>query len=415
MNPSVHRLPFHVLARLAWRNLWRNHRRTLIMLLAISTSVWAMLFMIALMRGMVDQMLQDGIRALPGHVQIHQSSYPDDPSIDNSLQPPGPEFLSAMRDGEVVAWASRVRVPAVISSEHGSRGITLLGVDPAAEIRLGFDPGDITGGRFLQNSSDPGIVIGKKLMERLETRLGNRLVIMTQDPGNTVVDRGFRVEGVYSARLPILEETFVYAGRDVIQNLLGVGKKVSEIAVLGHDYRKTDRLEQLVREHAPAGAVVQSWKVLDAYLATMLQVMDGFILVWIIVILRAMSFGLVNTLMMAIFERVREIGLMLALGMRPALIVIQVLIESLLLLGIGLVCGTALACATVVPLSDGIDVSIVSEGMEMMGAASVLFPRLGLADVFLANGILIVLGLLTSLLPAWRASRYKPVEAITKI
>ena len=414
MDPAQ-KLPLRVLTRLAWRNLWRNHRRTLIMLLAIATSVWAMLFMIALMRGMVDQMLQDGIRALPGHVQVHQSSYPDDPSIDNSLPPPGPEFLSAMNNSEVAAWASRIRVPAIISSEYGSRGVTLLGIDPAAEIQLGFNPDNITAGRFLQNPSDPGIVVGKKLMERLETRLGDRLVIMTQNPDNIVVDRGFRVVGVYSARLPNLEETFVYAGRSVAQNLLGVGEKVSEIAILGHDYRNTDRLEQWVRAHAPAGAVVQSWKSLNAYLATMLQVMDGFILVWIIVVFMAMSFGLVNTLMMAVFERVREIGLMLALGMRPSLIVIQVLIESMLLLAIGLVCGTTLAYATVAPLRDGIDISIVSEGMEMMGAASVLFPKLGLADIFLANGVLLALGLLTSLLPAWRASRYKPVEAITKI
>jgi ABC-type lipoprotein release transport system permease subunit len=119
--------------------------------------------------------------------------------------------------------------------------------------------------------------------------------------------------------------------------------------------------------------------------------------------------------MMAIFERVREIGLMMALGMRPSLIVYQVMIESLLLLGLGLLAGTAAAVATVLPLRDGIDISMVSEGMEMMGATSVLFPSLKLPDVLLANGVVIVLGLLTSLIPAWRASRYRPAEAITKI
>jgi ABC-type lipoprotein release transport system permease subunit len=410
-----HELPLTVLARLAWRNLWRNQRRTLIMLLAIVISVWAMLFMIALMRGMVDQMLRDGIKALPGHVQIHDALYPDDPSIDNSLEPPTAAFLAAMNDSEVAGWAARVRVPAMISSERDSRGVTLLGVDPGAEISIGFDPADIIAGRFLLSPSDAGVVIGKKLMERLETRLGDRLVIMSQDPDNNVADRGFRIVGVYSAQLPSLEERFVYAGREVVQKLLGVGNKVSEIAVLGRDFRHTDRLEELVRANAPPGSIVQSWKSLDAYLATMLRVMDGFVLVWIVVIFMAMSFGLVNTLMMAVFERVREIGLMLALGMRPILIVCQVMIESSLLLGLGLTAGTAAAVATVLPLADGIDISIVSKGMEWMGAASVLFPSLKLNDVILANGVLIVLGLLTSLLPAWRASRYRPVEAITKI
>jgi ABC-type lipoprotein release transport system permease subunit len=143
--------------------------------------------------------------------------------------------------------------------------------------------------------------------------------------------------------------------------------------------------------------------------------MDGFVLVWMIVIFLALSFGLVNTLVMAVFERVREIGLMLALGMRPSSILSQILVESLLLLSIGLLIGNLLAWATVVPLRDGIDISAVAEGMEMFGAASVLYPQLELSDVLLANVVVLVLGFLASLSPAWRASRYEPIEAITKV
>ena len=144
--------------------------------------------------------------------------------------------------------------------------------------------------------------------------------------------------------------------------------------------------------------------------------MDGFVLVWVVVIFLALSFGLVNTLVMAVFERVREIGLMLALGMRPATILWQIIFESVLLLVIGLAIGNALAFITVVPLSDGIDISVVAEGMEMFGAASVLlYPELQANDVIMANIVVIVLGFLASLSPAWRASRYEPVEAITKV
>jgi ABC-type lipoprotein release transport system permease subunit len=146
----------------------------------------------------------------------------------------------------------------------------------------------------------------------------------------------------------------------------------------------------------------------------MLNMMDGFVLVWIIVIFLALSFGLVNTLMMAVFERVREIGLMQALGMKPSAILYQILLESLLLLALGLVLGNLLAIASILPLQDGIDVSSVAEGMEMMGASSVLYPALKLKDLLLANSVVIVLGILTSLLPAWRASQYRPVEAIAK-
>jgi ABC-type lipoprotein release transport system permease subunit len=407
-------LPHAALGRLAWRNLWRNHRRTLIMVLAISLGVWAMIFMTALMRGMVDQMIEDGIEALPGFVQIHHPRYRDDPSVVNSVPAPAGRLRAALEDPLVTAWASRVRVPAMVSSERDSRGVTLLGVDPAAEIAIGFDPDSIVEGRFLLGPDDQGLVVGRKLLERLDTDVGKRVVIMTQDPENDIADRGFRVVGVFRGKLSAIEEGFVYAGRATVQELLGTPGEVSEIAANGSDYRDVHQLLGLLQGAAGDGAEVLSWKQLDTYLALMLGVMDGFVLVWMVVIFMALSFGLVNTLMMAVFERVREIGLIQALGMRPSAIVYQVLLESLLLLLIGLAVGNVLAIASVLPIRDGIDLSIVAEGMEMMGVTSVLYPALKLQDLVLANAVVIVLGILTSLLPAWRAAQYRPVEAIAK-
>jgi ABC-type antimicrobial peptide transport system permease subunit len=140
--------------------------------------------------------------------------------------------------------------------------------------------------------------------------------------------------------------------------------------------------------------------------------MDGFVLVWIIVIFLALSFGLVNTLVMAVFERIREIGLMQALGMRPTMILYQILLESFLLLLIGLLLGNIIAVATIIPLQSGIDISAVAKGMEMMGTSSMLYPALKIEDMVLANVIVIILGLLTSILPAWRAASYDPIKAL---
>jgi ABC-type lipoprotein release transport system permease subunit len=408
-------LPVAAMTRLAWRNLWRNMRRTLIMLLAIAVGVWAMIFMTALMRGMVDEMIKDGINSLPGYVQIHHPEYRDDPSIENSLAEPGHALLSVLGGSEVSGWTSRVRVPAMISSERDSRGVTLLGVEPKGEIALGFDPDSIVQGRFLAGPDDKGLVIGRKLLERLETDLGKRVVVMSQDPENNVADRGFRIIGVYEAKLASLEEAFIYAGRSTVQSLLDIEGQVSEIAIGGKDYRQVDSLLHTVRSAAPERTEVLPWMELDSYLGMMMGVMDGFVLVWVIVIFLALSFGLVNTLMMAVFERVREIGLIQALGMRPAAILYQVLMESLLLLLLGLLTGNLLAIASILPLREGIDLSVVAQGMEMMGAGSMLYPALTMHDLIMANSVVIVLGLLTSLLPAWRASQYKPVEAIAKI
>ncbi len=405
----------NILFRLAWRNLWRNHRRTAIMLMAVVLGTWAMIFMTALMRGMVTEMVRDGISALPGHVQAHHPDYRDDPSIANLIAASDSDLTSRFDKADFKQWATRVRVPAVITSEYDSRGVTLLGVDPAHERDLTFVDYDDVEGRFLESADDRGIVIGRKLAGILNTEVGKRVVLMSQDPDNEIADRGFRVVGLFDANVQSIEEAYVFIGKTTAQNMLRIGDRVSELVVLGDDYRDVEGVFDKTAALIDDGTKIERWSELDPYLGTMLKVMDGFVFVWIVVIFLALSFGLVNTLVMAVFERVREIGLMLALGMRPINILGQIIVESLLLLAIGLGIGTALAWAAVQPIKDGIDVSIVGEGMDMWGMSSVLYPELLLSDVILANVVVLVLGFFASLSPAWRAAHYEPIEAITKV
>ena len=406
---------FGILFRLAWRNLWRNHRRTVIMLGAIGVGVWAMIFMTALTRGMVDQMIIDSIGVMPGHVQMHDPKFADDPSVSNRIVYSNAELTNKFQDADFEAWASRVKVPAIITSERDSRGITLLGVDPSAERNISFFDYDGVEGRFLSDADDKGIVIGKRMADKLETDLGKRVVIMSQDPDNEIADRGFRIVGLYSASTRAVEEAYAYVGRTTAQTMLHIGDSTTEVVFLGDDYRNVDPVFDAVISAVDDSVSVRRWYEIDTYLGTMMGVMDGFVLIWVVVIFLALSFGLVNTLVMAVFERVREIGLMLALGMKPSSILSQVIIESMLLLALGLTVGNVLAWATLVPLQDGIDVSVVSEGMEMWGASSMLYPKLYASDMILASGVVLLLGFFASLSPAWRASRYEPVEAITKV
>jgi len=409
---SVFQSQARVVLTLSWRNLWRNSRRTGIMLGAIAVGVWAMIFMTALMRGMVDDMLNQGIRNLPGHIQVQHPAFLDDPSVVNSIAEPDGEFRASLDRLGAVRWATRIRVPAVIASERETRGINLIGIEPAAEADISGLPALMDTGRFLESDQDQGLIVGARLAERLETRLGKRVVIMSQDPANNIRERGFRIVGIYRAKLPELEEFNVYAARDTLQQLLHIEGRVSQIIVVGDDYRDIEPLYQRLRQLLPATLEARAWYQIDSYLAAMFKMMDGFVLVWIIIIFLALSFGLVNTLVMAIFERVREIGLILALGMRPGLIVYQILLESLLLLLIGLAIGNGIAYASIKPLQGGLDISAVAEGMAMMGASSVLYPKLLAADMILANVVVIVLGIVTSILPAWRAARLDPLRAL---
>ena len=404
-----------VLTLLAWRYLWRNHRRTIIMVSAIAVGVWAMIFMTALSRGMVDQMLEDGVAALPGHVQVHNPEFLDDPSVSNRIPIGDAELAEKFSATDFVAWASRVRVPAVIASEYESRGVTLLGIDPVAERDFGYLKYDDVEGRFLESADDNGIVIGQELADKLETRVGKRVVLMSQDPDNEIADRGFRVVGLFESDVTAFEEGNVFVGKTAAQKMLRIGDTTTELVFLGDSYRDVEPTYEKVVAAVDSDLDISRWSEVATYLGSMLKVMDGFVLIWMVVIFLALSFGLVNTLVMAVFERVREIGLMLALGMKPSNILGQIIIESMLLLSVGLRIGNVLSLATIQPLRDGIDISVVAEGMEMMGAASVLYPRLYVGDMILANVIVLFLGFLASLSPAWRASRYEPVEAITKV
>ena len=404
-----------VLSRLAWRYLWRNHRRTIVMLSAISVGAWAMIFMTALTRGMVDQMIADGISVIPGHVQVHNPDYLDDPSVNNRIALTGAELEERFGEAGFAAWASRVRVPAVITSERESRGVTLLGIDPDAERAFSFVDYGKVDGRFLEGPDDNGVVIGAKLAETLETEVGKRVVLMSQDPDNEIADRGFRVVGLFHANMDVYEESYAFIGKRTAQKMLRIGDTVSELVFVGSDYRNVEPVYEKVSAAVDDSVKVSRWTEVDTYLGTMLGVMDGFMLIWVIVIFLALSFGLVNTLVMAVFERVREIGLMLALGMKPMSILGQIIIESMMLLAVGLLIGDVLAYVTVKPLESGIDISIVAKGMEMFGASSILYPKLYMDDVILSNVVVLVLGFLASLSPAWRASRYEPVEAITKV
>lgn len=407
-------LPIHMLTRLAWRNIWRNHRRTLVMLAAIAVGVWSMVWLTAIMRGMVDQMIKDSIENFTGHIQIHATAYRDDPSINNSMPAIPDSLITALNDSEIITSTSRIKVPGVISSERESFGVTLVGINPETEQGLLFLHDSITEGRNLQSSDDKGVIIGRKLAERLETKLGRRIVLMSQDPENNIVDRGFRIVGIFKADMEATETNFVFLGINTAQKVLKMGDNISEIAVLTGDYRNLAQLVATISS-AAVGLEVLAWNEIDAYLGSMLTMVDGFILVWFVVVFLAMSFGLINTLLMAVFERTREIGLVQALGMRPSYILLQVLIESFFLLILGLALGNLLAWLTILPIQDGWDISgLGNEGLQYSGISAILYPVVLAKDVIISNAVVVVLGLFASMYPAWRAARYVPVEAITR-
>ena len=401
-----------LLSTLAWRNLWRHTRRTAVMLFALALGVWSMVALAAIVRGSMEQHIRKEILNLTGHVQIHAPAYRDDPAVEHRFAP-SLSLEQALQQLPVTAWDARVRVPAVVQSERGSAGVTLVGIDPARERGLSFIPGAVTEGRYLESPDDPGLLLGRKLAEQLETGLGRRVVLMSQDAHNQVGDRGFRVVGIFDADPQAMETGYVFIGRDVAQRMLKIGDDISEIALVTPDRDHLGPLLARLRDKA-TGLDVAPWAELQPLLVLSEKVNNVILLIWFAVVFAAMSFGLINTLLMAVFERTREFGLFQALGMPPRYILGQVLIESLILLCIGLVLGNVLGWLNVYWLNDGIDLSAFAEGLELVGVSPVIYPALAAGDVVTANLLVVVLGIAASLYPAWRASRYVPIEAITR-
>jgi ABC-type lipoprotein release transport system permease subunit len=400
--------------QMGWRNIWRNKRRTAVILTAVIIGVWSMIFLGALMRGMSDRMRQNGIATLTGHIQIHRVGFRKDPVIENRITSPEQVYRSMDALPAGAKWSERIRVNAVAGNARHSAGVTLVGIDPAREAGVSFIGNAVQKGRYLKQTDPLGIVVGEALVRKFETRLGHKLVLMSQDAHGEIASRAFRIVGIYRAELESTEKQFVFVHIDAAQKMLGVGDDICEVAVLLDSHRQVDETAARIRKLLPGNVyTVETWKELLPIVRAMLEMHDSFIFIWFLAVFIAMGFGLVNTILMAVFERIREFGLMRSLGMRSRLVVAEVLAESFFLLVIGMAAGNALGLLSVLALSaHGIDLSAFSAGMEFVGMSRIVFPVLAARDVVTANVTVFFMGLAVSVYPAAKAARISPVEAM---
>jgi ABC-type lipoprotein release transport system permease subunit len=406
-----------VYLQLGWRNIWRNPRRTVVILTAVVIGVWCMITLGALMRGMIEQMVRNGIATLTGHIQVHSRGYRNDPVIENSIVDPRSvehalkELLPAGS-----RWSSRVRVNAVASNARHSGGVVLVGIDPAAEAAVSFIGDAIAQGRYLKDEDKNGIIIGNALADEFETRLGHKLVVMSQGSDREIASRAFRILGIFRAELEATEKQFVFVTTGASQQMLKLKKGISEVSILLPDHQKSDEVAAALQHTLPSEDYeVSTWKDLLPLLTAYLAISENFLYLWFLVVFVAMGFGVVNTTLMAVFERVREFGLLKALGMKPRWIVREVLTESCLLLILGMAIGNIFGLLTSFALSGGgIDLSALAAGMEYFGAPRIIYPVISGKDLVMANAVVFILGLLVSCYPAIKAARFTPVEAMAQ-
>jgi ABC-type lipoprotein release transport system permease subunit len=401
--------------QLAWRNIWRNPRRTAVILTAIIIGVWTMLMVTALMRGVSNSMVRNAVSTLTGEIQIHAQGFRSDPVIEHSITDMAQvkDVVSAVLP-EGSRYAFRIRVNAIVSNARHSGGITLAGIDPGAESRVSFIGPDAMGtGRYLGEDDKNGILIGEAVAEKFDTRVGKKLVVMSRDTAGEMASRAFRITGIFHAEMDSTEKQFAFVHIKTARDMLKLSGGISEVCILLPDGADLDRTAADLLASLGDGYAVHTWKEILSAITAYLELFDGFMMLWYVVTFIAMGFGIVNTTLMSVFERMREFGVLKALGMKPWWIVRGVLTESVFLLLLGTAAGDLLTMVTVAVLAaTGIDLSSLAAGAEFAGMSRIIYPSLTLYDVGVANLVVCLLGVAVSTYPAVKAARFTPVEAM---
>jgi len=406
-----------LLSSLSWRNLWRNYRRTFITFSSIGVGVWAMIVLAALMQAWAMSTFNTSINTLMGHAQIHAEHYLDDPSIDYRFDPATSKQLELLNAPQIKAWSQRIRVPAIVQSERESAPLTLVGILPDAETGLSFIPDSIVSGVYLKPQKSSDILLGKKLAKRLRTEVGKRIVILSQHADGSISERGFRIVGIYAVDQEETETQFAFVNLHSAQTMLGAGQQISEISFI---VENTDELDSILLKFSQLNEAdnspldIKRWSELEPFTLAILDMTSSTIALLTVIMFILISFGLINTLLMAVYERTREFGLLQALGMKPTYILYMILIESVFLMGIGVSVGFVVSLLTIQYFSDGLNLGILAEGATMFGAGKIMYPEINWLQSILIATIVWLMGVVVSLYPAWRASREVPVETINK-
>ncbi|MGR3291938.1 MAG: ABC transporter permease, partial [Paracoccaceae bacterium] len=350
---------------------------------------------------------------LTGSGQIHATGYLDDPTVGRNFPDATGKLLAVLEGDTINGWVRRLKIPVVVQSEYRTMPLTLLGVEPGKERAISVLPDSVASGHYLLSSDDPMIVLGQRLVDRLKTRIGKRVIILAQATDGSLAERSFEVSGIFDGNIDI-EEQFAFVGLAVLQPMLGTGKSLSEIA-----FRITDDndLDQVIASlQAVSGDLdIRSWRDLSPMAAMIDETTEITILIWMWVMFVLMAIGIVNTQLMAVYERVREFGLLQALGMRPRMILIIVTLESAMLVGLGVVIGITAAVVSILAMSEGIDIGFLAEGAAMIGVGSMLFPKLDFPQIIELSAVIWVLGVVVALWPARKAAKSSPVEAMSHV
>ena len=402
-----------LLFHLSLRNIVRYRRRNFFLFAAIAVAVGGSTLSNSLIRGWQVDMLETAVSGLTGHIKIQAPGFADDPSARNAFSYSKPIVFGEQTP--ILGFAQRINLPAVISSERETRGVALVGVDPAMEGISLYRDFEVEGDT-LTGPEDGRLLIGKMLAETLQTKLGRRVVVIVEGADGKSRERGYRVAGVFEAPMEWSEKMLVFTGLTALQRTVGTddfASPVTELSVvLQTDEDRVAARDELIAQYPKLE--VKDWRQMQPQIAEIVDLVDAIMVIWFILIMSALTFGLVNTLIATVMQRTQELGLLRALGMNQRLLLIQVVMECVGIMFVGVIVGLLLGVAMVFGLGDGIDLAAFSESVEAFGMSTLLKPILTVEDLLLFGGLSVLVGLFASFFPARRALKISPLMAMNR-
>jgi putative ABC transport system permease protein len=406
-----------VTLRLAWRNLWRQKRRTWLTASAIAFVTVLMVFLITLQLGSYDLMVEASLRIYTGHAQVQHKGYLDRPKIRETV-PDVAGLAQRLRDDPAlrgVAVAARAQAFALVSSETRSYGAQVVGVEPRHEPQVSTIPKLIKSGRFLAGPAAQEAVIGVTLAHNLHVGVGDDITLLGSALDGSVAATVVPVVGLFQSGVAELDRGLVYLPLRTFQDTFALGRDGHAVVLLAPDLKELPRIEARVRTLLPAGSdlVVLDWSQLIPGLKQFIQA--DWTTGWFsyLALILVVTFSILNTFIMSVLERTREFGVMLALGATPVRIGALVFSETVLLTLLGLTIGMSLGLGIATYFHFyGFSYPGMKELMAQYGLPGLIYPKISFVSVTLGPAVIFVCIVVASLYPALRIRRLEAVEAI---
>jgi ABC-type lipoprotein release transport system permease subunit len=405
-----------MLFSLAWKNVWRNKVRSGVLIAAITVGVIGGSGFVAFFNGLVAQRIHQALNHEVSAIMMHHRDFQSNRDLKDTI--PNLQKVCHMIDSTraVKAYALRLKIVSMIASANNNQGIMLNGIDPQRELQVNSMAHCVVQGTYFLENRHSLILVGQKLAQKLKVKLHSKLVVTLQDTSGNLISTSFRVGGIFRSGNSMFDQRQAYVRREELAALTGFHlASVHEIAISVKDVAKSQEIAQtfLACGKFFPELKVETWKEAMPELALMSELSDFILYIFMGIVFLALSFGVINTMMMAVLDRVKEFGMLMAIGMSRMNIFSMILGETIIILLVGSALG--LLCSFLLIQyfqSAGIDLSAFASGLEGAGFSTVVYPFLAVYDFVKIILMVLLVGFLSSLLPARKALRLNVSEAI---